>query len=205
MKKLFKIPALLFTLMLIVSSCGRSAKSDAETLNSDDLFELVSEASNEEDSKKKIKLYKEASKDMDELIEIMEYYSEDEGNYEKLVKAMEELDEDEEIPSYKDFKKMMKPFIKQSKEDLEAWNDDLEKLKDGKSLVSPIERDAKEMCEIQAEAVAMMQGAKDGDVEKLIKEVDALKAKAEKIQAKYKEGSDEAKEMEEYLKNNPCE
>ena len=33
MKKLFKIPALLFTLMLIVSSCGRSAKSDAANLN----------------------------------------------------------------------------------------------------------------------------------------------------------------------------
>ena len=197
MKKLFKIPALLFTLMLIVSSCGRSAKSDAETLNSDNLVELVSEALNEEDSKKKIKLYKEASKDMDERIEMMEYYSEDEGNYEKLVKAMEELDEDEEIPSYKDFKKMMKPSIKQYKEDLEAWNDDLEKLKDGKSLVSPIERDAQRVCEI----IELTAAAATADNEKN----QALYKELQELEEKYEDGSDEQKELLEYIGKNPCE
>ncbi|MDA9356741.1 hypothetical protein N8376_00135 [Flavobacteriaceae bacterium] len=30
MKKLFKIPALLFTIMLIVSSCGKDTKSDVD-------------------------------------------------------------------------------------------------------------------------------------------------------------------------------
>ena len=183
--------------MLIVSSCGRSAKSDAETLNSDNLVELVSEALNEEDSKKKIKLYKEASKDMDERIEMMEYYSEDEGNYEKLVKAMEELDEDEEIPSYKDFKKMMKPSIKQYKEDLEAWNDDLEKLKDGKSLVSPIERDAQRVCEI----IKLTAAAATADNEKN----QALYKELQELEEKYEDGSDEQKELLEYIGKNPCE
>ena len=80
MKKLLKIPALLFAIMLIVSSCGRSAKSDAETLgrsaksdaetliNADDLDKLEAKALNEEDSKKKIKLYKEYSKELENFI-----------------------------------------------------------------------------------------------------------------------------------------
>ena len=180
MKKILKIPALLFALMLIVSSCGRSAKSDAETLSNDDVFELVSEAQNEDDSKKKIKLYKEAADMMEDFIEIHEYYMKDKDNYEKLVEAMEEVDEDEEMPSYKEYKKIMKPFIKDAKEDLEEWNEDLEKLKDGKSLVSQIDRDAQMFCELVTE----MMNSRD------VENIQAFQKTVEDLSKKYKDDED---------------
>ena len=45
MKKLFKIPTLLIALMLILTSCGRSAEDDAKTIaDVKDLMEKMQDA-----------------------------------------------------------------------------------------------------------------------------------------------------------------
>jgi hypothetical protein len=131
MKKLFKIPALLFAIMLIVSSCGngRNANDDAETLvNSLQDFERLMTKAEKADGKKKIKLYEEAEDELENLIEIAEYYAENKDNYEKLEEAMEEFDEEaaDEMESYKEFKKGKKKFIKDIKIALKS----VEELKD---------------------------------------------------------------------------
>ena len=143
MKKLLKIPALLFAVMLIVSSCGRNANDDAETYLDlpDDIVErnylkLISKAQ-KADGKKQIKLYEEAADMMEDFIEMHEYYMKDKDNYEKLVEAMEEVDEDraedraEEMGgSYKEYKKIYKIIVKDFKSYLEEVNDKLEELKE---------------------------------------------------------------------------
>ena len=129
MKKLLKIPALLFAIMLIVSSCGRNANDDAETLvNSLQDFERLMTKAEKADGKKKIKLYEEAEDELENLIEIAEYYAENKDNYEKLEEAMEEFDEEaaDEMESYKEFKKGKKKFIKDIKIALKS----VEELKD---------------------------------------------------------------------------
>ena len=141
MKNLLKIPALLFAIMLIVSSCGNDTKSDSgRNANDDaekysdwaegngDAAKLMTKA-RKADGEKQIKLYEEAADELEDLIEMMEYYMEDEDNYEKLVDVIFN-DLDEKMPFYKEFKKIMKDPLEFTKISLEDWNEDLEELKD---------------------------------------------------------------------------
>ena len=132
MKKIFKIPALLIALMLILTSCGRSAEDDAKTIaDIDDLMEKIQDA-REAKGTKQIALYEEVVVDIQNYLDLLNYYMEDEGAFDDLVEAMEEEDDDmaENMEDYKDWKKMTKKSLKQIEDMLEDWNDDLEEMKE---------------------------------------------------------------------------
>jgi len=132
MKKLFKIPTLLIALMLILTSCGRSAEDDAKTIaDIDDLMEKTKDAKKAKGTKQ-IALYEEVAVEFQNYLDMMNYYMEDEGAYDDLVEAMEEEDEDmaENMEDYKDWKKMAKKQVKNMEEMLEEWNDELEEMKE---------------------------------------------------------------------------
>ena len=104
----------------LIASIGRNANDDAETLldwtdgtGERDYQKLISKAQ-KADGKKQIKLYEEVAEEREDLINMLEYYVKDKDNYEKLVEAMEEFNEDaaEAMPSYKEYKKIMKPMLK---------------------------------------------------------------------------------------------
>ena len=132
MKKIFKIPVLLFTLILIVSSCGRNVEEDAKIITDlSDLQEKIEDAKDAK-GKKKIKLYEEVAVELQNYLDMVNYYMEDEGAYDDLVEAMEEEDEDmaENMEDYKDWKKMAKKQVKNIEEMLEEWNEDLDEMKE---------------------------------------------------------------------------
>ena len=132
MKKLFKIPALLIVSLLILTSCGgRSAEEDAKAIaDSGDLVEAMSDAK-EARGKKQIAQYEAVALDMQNFIDILEYYKEDEDAFDALAEAMEEENEDvaEEMGDYEDFKKIAKKVLKDYKKDLKDWNKELEEMK----------------------------------------------------------------------------
>ena len=138
MKNLLKIPALLFAVMLIVSSCGRNTNDDAETFidwsdgTGEKNYQRLLSKALKADGKKQIKLYEEVAEETEDLIDMFEYYMKDKDNYEKLEEAIEEVDDDaaEAMESYKDYKKTFKPIVKNLKNALEEWNDELEELKE---------------------------------------------------------------------------
>jgi uncharacterized protein RhaS with RHS repeats len=134
MKKLFKIPTLLIALMLILTSCGRSAEDDAKILadTSDDLREKMADAKKAKGTKQ-IALYEEVVVDLQSYLEMFNYYMEDEGAFDDLVEAMEEEDDDlaENMEDYKDWKKNVgKPTIKSMEDMLEDWKEELEEMKE---------------------------------------------------------------------------
>ena len=133
MKKLFKIPALLIVSLLILTSCGgRSAEDDAKAIaDSDDIVEAMSDAK-EADGKKQIAQYEEVALDLQNLIDIIDYYIEDEDAFDALVEAMEEEDEDEaeRMDDFKDWKKLIKSQRKNLKKELKDWNKELEEMKE---------------------------------------------------------------------------
>ena len=133
MKKLFKIPALLIVSLLILTSCGgRSAEEDAKTLaDVEDLMEEMSDAK-EAKGTKQIALYEAVALDLQNLIDIIDYYIEDEDAFDALVEAMEEEDEDmaERMDDYKDWKKNAKKGVKKFKKGLKDWNKELEEMKE---------------------------------------------------------------------------
>ena len=133
MKKLFKIPALLIVSLLILTSCGgRSAEEDAKTLaDVEDLMEEMSDAK-EAKGTKQIALYEAVALDLQNLIDMLEYYIEDEDAFDALVEAMEEEDEDqaERMDDFKDWKKLIKSQRKNLKKDLKVWNKELEEMKE---------------------------------------------------------------------------
>ena len=132
MKKIFKIPVLLFTLILIVSSCGRNVEEDAKIITDlSDLQEKIEDAKDAK-GKKKIKLYEEVAVELQNYLDMVNYYMEDEGAYDDLVEAIEEEDEDmaENMEDYKDWKKMAKKQVKNIEEMLEEWNEDLDEMKE---------------------------------------------------------------------------
>ena len=132
MKKIFKIPVLLFTLILIVSSCGRNVEEDAKIITDlSDLQEKIEDAKDAK-GKKKIKFYEEVAVELQNYLDMVNYYMEDEGAYDDLVEAMEEEDDDmaEYMEDYKDWKKMAKKQVKNIEEMLEEWNEDLDEMKE---------------------------------------------------------------------------
>ena len=143
MKKIFKIPVLLFTLILIVSSCGRNVEEDAKIITDVSDLQEKFEAAKDAKGKKKIKLYEEVAIGKQNYLDIVNYYLDNESDYDDFIEAIEE--EDEELADifgrYKNFKKNAKREVKAMEDDLEEWKDDLEKLKDGESVRYP-EKDA---------------------------------------------------------------
>ena len=132
MKKLFKIPTLLIALMLILTSCGRSAEDDAKTIaDIGDLMEKTQDAKKAKGTKQ-IALYEEVAVELQNYLDMVNYYMEDEGAFDDLVEAMEEEDDDmaENMEDYKDWKKMAKKQVKNMEEMLEEWNDELEEMKE---------------------------------------------------------------------------
>lgn len=161
MKKIFKIPALIFTLILIVSSCGRNVEEDAKIIAdvSSDLQEKIEDAKDAKD-KKKIKLYEEVAIDKQNYLDIVNYYLDNESDYDGFIEAIEEEDEDlaDIFGRYKNFKNFKKEF-KAMEDDLEEWIDDLEKLKDGESVRYP-EKDAKTIADT-GDLIEKMQDARE--------------------------------------------
>ena len=132
MKKLFKIPTLLIALMLILTSCGRSAEDDAKTIaDIADLMEKMQDAKKAKGTKQ-IGLYEEVAVDLQNYLDMVNYYMEDEGAFDDLVEAMEEEDDDmaERMEDYKDWKKIAKKQVKQMEDKLEEWNEELEEMKE---------------------------------------------------------------------------
>ena len=134
MKKLFKIPALLIVSLLILTSCGgRSAEDDAKAIiyGEDDIDEDARDAM-EAKGKKQIALYEAVALDLQNYIDMLEYYIEDEDAFDALVEAMKEEDEDlaERMGDNEDFKKEVKKGLKNSKKDLKDWNKELEEMKE---------------------------------------------------------------------------
>ena len=138
MKKLLKIPVLFFALMLIVSSCGNETKSDSRNVKDDAKkilgidqeevdFQNIEKASLDE----QIKLYEQGLEILNDLIETMEYYSENEDRYNDLLKAIKDIDETEfdNSPDLKEFKaglKVMKEeILKETKRDIKKMKDAL--------------------------------------------------------------------------------
>ena len=160
MKKIFKIPVLLFTLILIVSSCGRNVEEDAKIIaDVSDLQEKIEDAKDAK-GKKKIKLYEEVAIDKQNYLDIVNYYLDNQSDYDDFIEAIEEEDEDlaDIFGRYKNFKKIAKKEFKAMEDDLEEWIDDLEKLKDGESVRYP-EKDAKTIADT-SDLQEKMQDAK---------------------------------------------
>ena len=137
--------------MLIVSSCEKDTKSDAETVrdtgsDAETVRDAGSDAEimtakyeeikklgikvNNASGKKQIDLYNELIETLREYLEIMEYYGEDEDTYEKLVKAMDEINEDLAKAMGEYDKKKMKASIKNVKDVIESTEEKIEELEE---------------------------------------------------------------------------
>ena len=124
MKKLLKIPVLLIVLMLIVTSCGRNAEEDAKTVSKmTNMYEQKKKAKQAEGTKR-IKLYKKLAVNMQSVIDVMQYYSENEDAYDDFIVEVEYVNPKlaKQMGEYEDFKREVKTEINRMKEDLEDWN-----------------------------------------------------------------------------------
>ena len=111
---------------------GRSAEDDVKTLaDAEDMYEDMEDAK-EAKGTKQIALYEAVALDMQNFIDILEYYSENEGAFDRLAEAMEEEDEDmaERMDDYRDWKKNAKKGVKKFKKGLKDWNKELEEMKE---------------------------------------------------------------------------
>jgi hypothetical protein len=140
MKKLFKIPALLFAIMLIVSSCGnetksdsgRNAEEDAKTVNKmTDWFGQKNKAK-EAEGTKQIKLYKKLAVDMQNGIDVFQYYMENEDGYDDFIVEVKYVNPElaKNMGEYERFKRKVEKEIKKMKENLDGVNEGIEELKD---------------------------------------------------------------------------
>ena len=147
MKKLLKIPVLLFALMLIVSSCGKDTKSDAqylvdsiEVLESmrDNIRDVVTggdvtftDGDYVEEYKTIIKLNEEIIEYNKKLIKTVAYYvyQADEDEFDRFIKDIKELPESDRIEEFIS-KKGVEELIKQLQQvndSKKEHNKDLEK------------------------------------------------------------------------------
>ena len=114
MKKLLKITALLFTLMLIVTSCGRSPVDDAKTVAKvlDIDKNAVYKAEEMKDFSGAVKMAEEQAVVLKNVIDVINYYLENEDGYDDFKEALEKikpsLARDILGDNYGDFKKRMK-------------------------------------------------------------------------------------------------
>lgn len=150
MKKLLKIPVLLFALMLIVSSCGKDTKSDAqylvdsiEVLESmrDNIRDVVTggdvtftDGDYVEEYKTIIKLNEEIIEYNKKLIKTVAYYvyQADEDEFDRFIKDIKELPESDKIEEFMSKKRRGSQRTDINREGVEELIKQLQRVNDSK-------------------------------------------------------------------------
>ena len=97
MKKLLKIPVLLFALMLIVTSCGRSPVDDAKTVVNlldvkvESTVNELYEAEGMEELYEAVKIAEEGAVIIKNVIDVINYYLENKDGYDDFKEALEKI------------------------------------------------------------------------------------------------------------------